>query len=261
MSATNKLVPILVASLLIACGGDDDAKPAAPAAAQPPSVAPAPTAPAQTTPPPPTTPPGDPTQPGPTTPGAPGGCDAKNLCLDVASIRQGKTPLAGRLALIWMPPQGGGGAVEVAYDVAFAGTETRVTIPLANAKVPTDAAVSCTRSCPIATACPCTGEFKMAYGMVVVVTDTDGDGKASVDDEVLGISDATVLYSATALKPPPEGFTWSGKPMSQAFPSGVEQGTTAYTAAGETFTPAAAGAASKLQVCDTLEQDQCSVGN
>src|SRR5688572_9881999 len=152
MVVSKKLVSFLLASFAIACGGDD-APPAPTPPAQPPSVAPpGPAAPAQPTQPAPASTPETPAQPGPTT-GAPGGCDAKNLCLDVTSIRQGTTPLAGRLALIWMPPPGG--TLEIAHDVAFAGTETRVTIPLASATVPSDAAVSCTRECQEPATCKC----------------------------------------------------------------------------------------------------------
>jgi hypothetical protein len=185
-------------------------------------------------------------------------CDSANLCLDVASIRPGTTPHAGRLVLAWLPSSTGG-VLQVAYDVAFAGTETQVAIPLASITAPNDQAVTCTRNCADPATCPCTGTFKMAFGMILVVQDANGDGKAGTDETVLGLSqDANVVYSAIPLNPVPPGYTWDGRPMSEAFPSGIQQGSLAYVGS-QTLTPAAAGTRFKLQVCDSTNEAECKI--
>jgi hypothetical protein len=249
------LVTLTAASALssvgVGCGGGSEEPSAdAPAAvvAAPVATTPAPT---------PTAPLIDPA-PVPTTPApvaAP--CGPSTLCLDVTSLRQGLTPHAGRLILVWMPLAGG--PKEIAYDVPFAGTETQVTIPLASVTPPTDANAFCGQRDGSG---KCAGTIKIGFGMVVVSEDQNANGVAELGENVLGLSDANVLYSATALKPPPPGFVWSGRPMAEAFPSGVEQGANVYVSAGvgtQTLVPAMAGQKFGLKVCDSTNPQECEV--
>lgn len=173
----------------------------------------------------------------------------------MSSLRSGATPHAGRVVVVWTPLIGG--QPEIGYDGAFAGTETLLSIPLANVKAPSDAIAFCAKQ-----GATCTGTVKLGFGIVVVLADENGDGKADLTEKALGLSDANVLFSQTALNPPPAGFVWAGKPMAQAFPSGVAQGTNAYSAPKGGFdelVPAAAGAHFKLQVCDSTNDAECSV--
>lgn len=245
---------LVLSSTALACSGgtpQEDSQAPSPVTAAPPVQTPAPVDSAATPPvsvTPPSTPPVD---AGPTV----GTCGASTLCLDVSSLRQGATPHAGRLVLVWMSLVGG--PSEIGYDAPFAGTETQMQIPLASVTPPSDANAFCEKS----SAGQCTGPVKLGYGVVGVIDDS-GTGKAALGERALGLSDAKVLYSQTALKPPPKGYVWAGVPMDQAFPSGVEQGANAYVAPQGNFqdlVPAQAGATFKLQVCDTNDGVNCSI--
>ncbi len=148
---------------------------------------------------------------------------------------------------------------EIAYDVPFAGIEKEISIPLANVAPPTDAnAFRDQRD----DADKCTGKMKMSFGLVAIAEDQNANGKTELGENVLGLSDASILFSATALKPPPKDFIWSGQPMTEAFPNGVDQGANAYSAPNgglSKLLPATAGQKSKLQVCDTTAEEDGSV--
>lgn len=247
---------LVLSSTALACSSgsaqDGSQEAPSPVVAAPPAQTPAPVdsaaTPPVTTSPPPTTPSAD---AGP----APGACGASTLCLDVSSLRQGTTPHAGRLVLVWRSLVGG--PSEIGYDAPFAGTETQIQIPLAGVTPPSDANAFCEKT----GTGQCTGPVKLGFGIVAVLDDS-GTGKAALGEIALGLSDAKILFSQTALKPPPKGYTWAGVPMDQAFPSGVEQGANAYTAPQGNFQeliPAQAGATFKLQVCDTNDGVNCSV--
>ena len=262
----SRLLPLFTFSLCafaatsgtVACGASSE-EPAgeapAPVIAAPPASTPAPAAPVA----PPATDPGPIVTTPPVTPVAPS-CGASNLCLDVSSLRQGMTPHAGRLVVVWIPLAGG--VKEIAYDVPFAGTEKAISIPLANVTPPTDANAFCDQRDGSGPASKCTGTLKMGFGLVAIADDQNANGKIELGEKVLGLSDANILFSGTALKPPPKDFVWSGRPMTEAFPSGVEQGANVYTSPNAdlgTLTPAAPGQKFKLQVCDTTNEQQCSV--
>lgn len=258
----SRLVPVLATLSLglvsgtVACGASSEEPaaeaPAAVVAAPPPVASVAPSTPA------PVTDPG----PGPVAPVTPApvtapACGASNLCLDVSALRQGTTPHAGRLVLVWIPLAGG--VKEIAYDVPFAGTEKEIAIPLANVTPPTDANAFCDKRDGTG---KCTGTLKMSFGLVAIAEDQNANSKTELGENVLGLSDASILFSATAMKPPPKDFIWSGQPMTEAFPNGVEQGANAYSAPNgglSKLLPATAGQKFKLQVCDTTNEQDCSV--
>src|SRR5690349_17034447 len=62
-----------------------------------------------------------------------GPCSADDLCFDVQAVRPGTTPMAGRLILAWsqLNDDGPDPAPKIGYEMPFSGTETRITIPIA----------------------------------------------------------------------------------------------------------------------------------
>ena len=246
---------VLSAVLSTACGGGGEEPsseaPSAAVAAPAPSASASASTPAIVAQPPATTPPTTPTTPSTTA----SDCGAATLCLDVTSLRQGFKPHAGRVLVVWMPLAGG--QPEIGYDAPFAGTETLLSIPLTGVTPPSDANAFCAKQ-----GAACTGPVKLGFGIVAVVSDDNVDGKGALTEQAIGLSDVDLMYSQTALNPPPAGYVWAGKPMAQAFPSGVPQGTNAYTAPKggfEELVPATAGAHFKLQVCDSTNGAECSV--
>lgn len=194
-----------------------------------------------------------------------GPCPADHLCFDVTPVRPGTAPLAGRLVVVWAQLNDDGADPQplVAYDAAFAGTETRVSIPLASITAPDEVNLLCKRDCDDESICGCTEEPKVGTGYVIVVADDNGNGKADIavkrDDSepFIGAAMMAVGYSAKAFVPAPF-------PFDRIFPDGIEAGARGYSLVRPEGGPfdrmgnAAAGTVFSLGVCDSLDQDVCT---
>jgi len=219
------------------------------------------------------TPPLAPTNPSPSTPPpdatAPLVCGDTALCLDVTPIKAGTNPIPGRLMILWKQLNEGGAdpMPEVGFEMPFLGTETRIEIPLAQVKAPSEANRLCVRTCGDEATCPCTSEAKVATGFVFVYEDENQDGqitlhyRADLAERVVGVGQVLVAASDKEFKPaPPKPGFWS-----DVFPNGIELGVRQYAIKNEVnnyyqrfSAGVTAGTSFALATCDAANPTKCS---
>jgi hypothetical protein len=197
---------------------------------------------------------------------AAGPCTAADLCFDVTPVRPGTTPLAGKLVVLWgqLDDDGPDPVPKVAYEVPFAGTETRVVIPIAQIALPDEPNLLCKRACTDEAICPCLEDPRVGIGFVVVVPAASA-GDASLFKSRIGVAKMGIAYSDKPFKPaPPRADGGAKYSYDLLFPDGIEQGTRGYVlvrADGSSFDrlgSAPPGASFELQVCDTTDTTVCS---
>ena len=154
-------------------------------------------------------------------------CGSDTLCFDVRSVRPGTTPLAGRLVVTWVQlnDDGPDPAPKIGYEVPFAGTETRVAIPIAQIALPDEANLYCHRSCIDEATCPCLQDPKVGIAFVgVVPVGADGGVTPRV-----GLAQMVVGYSDKAFKPAPPFQPGVYQASDWLFPDGIDQGVRGYS--------------------------------
>jgi hypothetical protein len=188
--------------LFAACGGggsDADAPPSGPDA--------------------PRTPDGPTTDAPPVVPDSDPNCGAGELCLRIAPVDGVDVLPQGRIAIAWVPPDGGGGPTtyEVAYDQVWFG-DPEMSITLVDINLP---------SAPYLQADPpfCPGS-SLAGATVVVSTDPDGDGAITSAEIEAGLTDGTVYGIGQAII---AYFTIACPPSPPEFPDGFLAGSHVYT--------------------------------
>lgn len=176
--------------------------------------------------------------------GAAAGCDAGQVCLTVN--KQGEA--SGQLAVIWFRLEGTlAKDPTVAYQQAFAGSESAVTIDLASVTAPPNEDLLCERACADVLTCPCTGAFEASVGYIMVVVDENADGTLSpaeigTSSNVVGIANTAVIYGASTVAAAPA-------PFDQTFPEGVKEGMAPYRINQDgAYLPADAGTSFELKV-------------
>lgn len=216
-------------------------------------------------------------------------CPADTLCLAVKPTVAGKTVKAGRLVIPWVQSTWlfNPIPVQIAYDVAFDGSKSRIDIPLKDIKVPdVDGVFVCNRNLSLCGdgagtssvgECPCLESLKIALGGVIL---SDGDAPLAAADLLTkakigesksvgpAYSSATLTNAqfATATLPA------DTKTRLQAqFPQGITQMIKLYEANGSAtigsgsptvtvtkLVPAAAGKIFDLNVC-VKEEATCTL--
>lgn len=158
-----------------------------------------------------------------------GECPVASVTLDV-NVIGGGAPVAGRLVVAWgqLDDDGPDPIPDVGYDVQFDTTATTIEIPIASIGLPTEPNLVCERACDDEATCPCLSTPQVGYGLVAVVTDTDGSG-AIEPSEVQrvrppGVGYVVVGYSAMRYVPPPATPPQWG----ELFPEGIEGGVCPY---------------------------------
>ena len=196
---------------------------------------------------------------------ATGPCTAADLCFDVTPVRPGTTPLPGKIIVAWaqLDDDGPDPTPKVAYEAAFAGTETRVVIPIAQIALPDEPNLLCKRACTDEAICPCLEDPRVGLGFVLVVPASPA-GDASAFKSRIGIAKMAIAYSDKAFKPaPPKADGGAKYPYDLLFPDGIEQGVRGYVlvrsdGSFDRLGASPLGASYPLEVCDTTDANMCS---
>jgi hypothetical protein len=189
-------------------------------------------------------------------------CTADTLCFDIRPARAGTTPLAGRLVLAWVQlnDDGPDPAPKIGYEVPFAGTETRIVIPIGQIALPDEPNLYCHRSCTDEAMCPCLADPKVGIAFVgVVPAGADGGVTPRV-----GLAQMVVGYSDKAFKPAPPFQPGVYAASDWLFPDGIDEGVRGYSlvprdgSTRNSFGIPPSGTIFTLEVCDTTDRTVCS---
>lgn len=171
----------------------------------------------------------------------------------------------GRMVVMWfqLNDDGPDPEIEVGYDVAFDPSVTTYNVPMSAITPPGEQNLLCPRSCTDEATCPCAGVPQVGIGLILLLTDPNGNGKIDVPTEwgwnggtatVFGVTKIVIGYGPDAYVP--------ATPYDNIFPQGILEGMIPYEAVSgagtfDQLVPANTTTRYDLKACDPNMATTC----